>query len=216
MAIRIRILFGEDRGSEMAGLRPTGVGPERDVSPIRHPRRWSGKEWFNLTAASLAIAVAVTALVLRQEPAGSLLVASGFALTAVPIAFVDARTGQIPDRLVGVAFVTVCAVGAAVSVTQRDADALLRALASAGSLLAFYGALYFFRPGQLGGGDVKLAVPVGFMLGWHSWTSVVIGTFMAWFGLAVVMALARLVRRSAEVATVPLAPAMVASALCFR
>lgn len=163
-------------------------------------------------AQILATALLFALLAWRVDQTGLLLITSGFAVTAVPIAFIDAFTQRIPNWLVGSTYLMTLVFAVGVSIEQRSLDTALRALACAGVVLVFYGILYVFMPGQLGGGDVKLAVPAGFVLGWHSWSVMVFGTVLAWLCLAVVFLAIRVMCEPGKAAMAPLGPAIVAGA----
>jgi leader peptidase (prepilin peptidase)/N-methyltransferase len=62
-------------------------------------------------------------------------------------------------------------------------------------------------PGQLGGGDVKLAVPLGAALAWFSWQTLVLGSLLPWLAAAIAVAIMRLGRRRTAI---PMGPFLIA------
>lgn len=118
-----------------------------------------------------------------------LLGALGVALSAIDIA-----VNRLPDRLTLTAYpVLLWALGVA-SLLGHDSGALVRALLGCVALAASYLALALLRPGQLGGGDVKLAGLIGMALGWLGWPTVFWGAALG-FVLSAIVSLALLAAR---------------------
>jgi leader peptidase (prepilin peptidase)/N-methyltransferase len=76
----------------------------------------------------------------------------------------------------------------------------VRALLGGVALGTCYLLLGLLSGGQLGGGDVKLAVPIGLVLGWLGWSTVLLGA-AAGFVLAAIAGLALLAARRASMRT---------------
>lgn len=170
---------------------------------VRSPRRQ--------VAAQLVIAAAlVGALAWRAPDVAQFAVSASVAAFSVPLAFVDARQRRLPNLLVlGLAG----SVGAAVvtaAVVNREAGSLARSVAGAAVTAAFFLAVYFVAPGQLGGGDVKLAVPLGAALAWFGWQTLVLGSLLPWLAAAIAVAIMRLGRRWTAI---PMGPFLAAGAL---
>lgn len=141
---------------------------------------------------------AVTALLLPLGalPAYLWLVGAGIALAAI-----DIDTKRLPNVIV---YPTAAVVGGWLVIASLVAGEPGRALRTAlGGLAlgAFFLALNLAYPKGMGMGDVKLAVPLGFALGWVSWAAVLVGGFLSFLLGAVVgvalMAAGRAGRRSA-------------------
>ncbi|WP_410575571.1 prepilin peptidase [Amycolatopsis sp. cmx-4-61] len=170
---------------------------------VRSPRRQ--------VAAQLVIAAAlVGALAWRVHDVAPFAISASVAAFGVPLAFADARHRRLPNLLVlGLAG----SVGAAVVTTvvfTREAGSLARALAGAAVTAAFFLAVYFMAPGHLGGGDVKLAVPLGAALAWFGWQTLVLGSLLPWLAAAIAVTIMRLGRRRTAI---PMGPFLIAGTL---
>lgn len=139
-----------------------------------HIPRWQAAIQAGITAGVFA------ALAWRWTMTADLLVPSALAVTAVPLAIIDARTNRLPNWLVLPTNATVAAAAITAAVAEHAPGQFLRALAGAVLFLAFHGALYAVFPGQLGGGDVKLAGALGVVLAWSSWTNILAGLLLGW------------------------------------
>jgi leader peptidase (prepilin peptidase) / N-methyltransferase len=120
------------------------------------------------------------ALAWRWTTPPDLLLPSTLAVTAIPLAIIDARTNRLPNWLLLPTNGTVVAAAIIAAVAEHAPGQFLRALTGAALFLVFHGALYAVFPGQLGGGDVKLAGPLGAVLAWSSWTNIFVGLLLGW------------------------------------
>ena len=112
----------------------------------------------------------------------------------VTLAAVDLAVQRLPDRLTLPAFPVLIALLAAAALIGHDGAALLRATLGGATLGASYLALALLRPGQLGGGDVKLAGLTGLALGWLGWSTLIAGAVLG-FLLAGLVSLVLLAAR---------------------
>lgn len=131
-------------------------------------------------AASIVGVVPAAALVLGGD-AGSAAVAAACSLVLVA-AVVDFRTGRIPDRLVALA------VGCLAVVPWVSGDAGLVGPMALGAAL-FAGPLFVVHmcsPAAMGFGDVKLALPLGAIVGIADARLAVLALFVASFTAGVV------------------------------
>jgi leader peptidase (prepilin peptidase)/N-methyltransferase len=115
--------------------------------------------------------------------------ALGVALSAIDIA-----VHRLPDRLTLPAYPVLIALLSVAAAIGHDGGALVRALLGGLALTASYLLLALLRPGQLGGGDVKLAGLAGLALGWLGWPAVLTGAALG-FVLSAVVSLALLAAR---------------------
>lgn len=113
---------------------------------------------------------------------------------------IDARTHRLPNWIVlpmlgGVMVLTIVDA----LVTGANAS-LIRAAAGMLFLGGFYTLMRAASRGGIGGGDVKLAVVIGLVLGWHGWQALAIGAASA-FVLAALYALVLMALRRANRST---------------
>jgi leader peptidase (prepilin peptidase) / N-methyltransferase len=122
----------------------------------------------------------------------------------VMLAAIDISVQRLPDRLVLPAFPLLISLLALAALLERNGAGLVRALLGGLALGAGFLALALLRPGQLGGGDIKLAGLVGLALGWLGWPAVMTAAGLG-FVLSAVTALALLAARRVSLS----------SAVCF-
>jgi leader peptidase (prepilin peptidase)/N-methyltransferase len=129
------------------------------------------------TPAVLELATAaVLALIAGRFGGHPLTLALGFlGAVGVALAAIDISVQRLPDRLTLPAYPVLIALLAVAAVTGHDLAALWRALLAGLVLAAGYLVLGLVRPGDLGGGDIKLAGLAGLVLGWLNWRAVLIG-----------------------------------------
>jgi leader peptidase (prepilin peptidase) / N-methyltransferase len=115
-------------------------------------------------------------------------------ITGVALAAIDLAVQRLPDRLTLPAIPLLAALLAGAALAGHDGDALVRAVLGGLALGGGYLLLALLRPGQLGGGDVKLAALAGLALGWLGWPTVLAGAVLG-FGLSAVVSLGLLAAR---------------------
>ncbi len=110
----------------------------------------------------------------------------------VSLAAIDISVQRLPDRLTLPAYPVLVVMLTVAALIQHDARALVRALAGGVVLAAVYLLLALLRPGQLGGGDIKLAGLAGLTLGWLGWPVLLVGAALGFLlsGLVSVVLLA--------------------------
>jgi leader peptidase (prepilin peptidase)/N-methyltransferase len=133
---------------------------------------------------------------------------SSLAAVSVGLAALDIAVRWLPNSLVAIAYVVTAGFLIAATVTSHNADSLLRALITMTIGLVLFGILYAILPGQLGGGDVKLAGVLALALGWWTWTAALTGMLLGWILAAAYVLVIRAIRRSPE-AGVPLGPFLI-------
>src|SRR5215469_5746369 len=112
----------------------------------------------------------------------------------VALGTIDVAVHRLPDRLTLPAYPVLVVLLGAAAVLGHDGGALVRALLACVALTASYLLLALLRPGQLGGGDIKLAGLIGLGLGWLGWPAVIAGALLA-FVLTAAVSLALLAAR---------------------
>ena len=93
----------------------------------------------------------------------------------VALAAIDISVQRLPDALTLPAYPVLIALLALAALAGHHAGALVRALVGGVALAAVYLVLGLLRPGQLGGGDIKLAGLAGLALGWLGWPALLAG-----------------------------------------
>jgi leader peptidase (prepilin peptidase) / N-methyltransferase len=152
-------------------------------------------------ALELGTAV-VLALLLGRFGGQPDVVAFGFfGVLGVALAAIDIAAQRLPDPLTLPAYPILIALLAVAALASHDFSALARALLGGLALAGAYLVLALVRPGQLGGGDIKLAGIAGLVLGWLGWPALIVGAALgfvlsALVGLALIAA-RRLTLRSA-------------------
>jgi leader peptidase (prepilin peptidase)/N-methyltransferase len=177
----------------------------RCASPVR---RWAvvrcGRCGCSLgTPLVLELATAgVLALLLGRFAGQPDVVAFGFVgALGVALAAIDMAVNRLPDRLTLAAGPILLALLGMSAIAGHDAAALVRAVLGGLALAGGYLLLALLRPGQLGGGDIKLAGVVGLALGWLGWATLIRGAFLGFVLSAMVslvlLGLRRITLRSA-------------------
>lgn len=181
---------------------PAGAPDRADCSRCgAHLRPWPalrcpgcGRALGSPVVLELATA-AVLALLAGRFGGQPLTLALGFlGALGVALAAVDISVQRLPDRLTLPAYPVLIGLLAIAAVNGHDLAALGRALLGGLALAAGYLLLGLLRPGQLGGGDVKLAGLAGLVLGWLGWPTVLLGAALGF----VLAALASLVLLAAH------------------
>ncbi len=128
----------------------------------------------------LELASATVLALLAGRFAGQpVLAAFGFVgALGVALAAIDIEVQRIPDRLTLPAYPVLTVLLAAAAVAGHHDAALVRALLGGLALAGTFLAMALLRPGQLGGGDIKLAGLAGLALGWLGWHTLVLGAVL--------------------------------------
>jgi leader peptidase (prepilin peptidase)/N-methyltransferase len=160
---------------------------------------------FGRQGALELVTAAVLALLLGRFGGSPAAIPLAFLGTlGVALAAIDIAVQRLPDRLVLPAFPLLISLLALAAVMEHDGGLLLRAMLGSLALGAGFLMLALVRPGQLGGGDVKLAGLAGLALGWLGWPAVTTAAVLG-FSLSAVVSLALLAARRVSLS----------SAVCF-
>lgn len=118
----------------------------------------------------------------------------------VALAAIDMAVQRLPDRLTLPAIPLLIALLGAAAAVGHQGGALVRALLGGLALAGGFLLLALLRPGQVGGGDIKLAALAGLALGWLGWpvllAGAALGFVLAGLGGLVLLALRRATLRS--------------------
>jgi len=117
-----------------------------------------------------------------------------FGVLGVALALIDIATQRLPDPLTLPAYPILITLLAVAALASHDFAALVRALLGGLALAGAYLVLALVRPGQIGGGDIKLAGIAGLALGWLGWPALIAGAALA-FVLSAIFSLALLAAR---------------------
>jgi len=171
---------------------PRCTAPVRGWAVLRcgHCERSLGKPLVLELATAAVLALLLGRLGAQLETvAFAFLGALGVALAAI-----DITVQRLPDRLTLPAYPILIALLMVAAIAGHDVTALARALLGGVALAGGYLLLALLRPGQLGGGDVKLAGIAGLALGWLGWPTLIAGAVLG-FLLSAVVSLALLAFR---------------------
>jgi leader peptidase (prepilin peptidase) / N-methyltransferase len=137
----------------------------------------------------------VLALLLGRFGGQPVVVAFGFfGVLGVALAAIDIAAQRLPDPLTLPAYPVLITLLAAAAIAGHDFAALERALLGGLALAGAYLLLALVRPGQLGGGDIKLAGVAGLALGWLGWPTLIAGAALG-FVLSAIVSVALLAAR---------------------
>lgn len=199
MAILIWVVLGAALGA--------GLGPLVRRFMTQEDRRSSS------ILIGLVTAIVFGLLAWRVSNWADLLGYSVFAAFGIAVSVIDIAERRIPTRLVLPAYPMLVGLFGTTAFLQRDFGGASRSVIGLLVLPAFYVVLALVSHGGVGAGDVRLAGPVGWVMAWHGWTTLVAGTLLA-FVFASLASLTTIVWRSAtRNSRVPFAPAMVIGAL---
>lgn len=134
------------------------------------------------------------------------------AVVSVPLAVIDLRTFRLPNVLTLSAYPIVAGLLLLPAAFADGWGDYLRAVLAGAAVLALFVVLHLINPSGMGLGDVKLAGPMGALLGWLSWQVVMVGVVVG-FALAAVVGIAMiLARRADRRSALPFGPFMLAGA----
>jgi leader peptidase (prepilin peptidase) / N-methyltransferase len=126
----------------------------------------------------------------------------------IVLAFVDLAVMRLPHRITAAATTGLLGLLA----LDSPAGAWWRAVTAGLVVAGFFAVLAVVSRGQLGWGDVALAVPLAAALGWHSWAAVYAGVLLGLGTAAVTAITLRRIGRLAPGAELPLGPFLIAAA----
>lgn len=149
-------------------------------------------------------------LIWRLHDPVNIAVAAAFVVAAVPLAWEDARTQRLSNRLIAILAALVGTAVAAGALLTAELEPLSRAAMGAAASLAFFALIYVLAPSGLGGGDVKLAAPWAAVLAWFSWQALLSGLLAGWLAAALIHVGVRIFSRPRS--TVPLGSCLIGAA----
>jgi len=171
------------------------------------------KRYPLVEAATGLLFAAITWRLLTLEmpwalPAYLYLAAAGIALSMI-----DIDVKRLPNSIVLPSYAVVAVLLTVAAAGTGDWWPLARAAFGAVALFAFYFTLAFAYPAGLGFGDVKLAGVLGALMGYLSWSALILATFGAFLLGAIAGVTLMAARRGGRKTAIPFGPFMIASAL---
>ncbi|WP_180686627.1 prepilin peptidase [Streptomyces gossypiisoli] len=199
--------------------------PWRSACPADHPLTGIGNGWlgrarcaaghaYGPSALSVASATAVVCALLAAATGArpELVVWLLLVPVAVLLAAVDFAAHRLPDVLTLPLAATALVLLGVAAMLPGASGSWTSALLGSVILGACYFVLFLISTG-FGFGDVKLALALGAVLGWHGWPIVLIGTFAGYllgalYGIALILA-----GRAGRASRIPFGPFLLAGAL---
>jgi leader peptidase (prepilin peptidase)/N-methyltransferase len=134
---------------------------------------------------------------------------------AVALAVIDWHTKLLPRVIVIPATLATIVVVTVVGLATDQQEALVRALVAMVVARSFFWVLWFVRSAGMGFGDVRLAAPVGLVLGWAGWGVLAVGVWVGFLLFAVPALVVIVARRDRSLLkrSFPFGPFMVGGAL---
>jgi len=164
-------------------------------------------------ALTAALFVLVTWRMLQLGQAAAIPALLTFIALGVALSFIDLDVRRLPNVLVLPAYPVLAALLAAAAGVHGDWQTMLRTGLGGLALFGFFFALALIHPQGMGFGDVKLAGLIGMVLGYLSWTALVVGAFAGFFLGAVVGLVVIAVGAGGRKTALPFGPFMVIGAL---
>lgn len=132
-----------------------------------------------------------------------------FAVNGARLAWIDARTHLLPNRIIGPWYPVAVVLLVAAAALAGNWAGMVRTLAGGAALFVFYLLLHLVQRQGMGMGDVKLAGILGMYLGYLGWPHLLLGTLVAFLlGAAAGVALIAL-RRAGLRTAVAFGPYMI-------
>ncbi|GAA1838603.1 prepilin peptidase [Agromyces salentinus] len=164
-------------------------------------------------AAAVITAVTFAAVVLRFGLAWIVPALLVFAASATVLTLVDLAEKRLPNAVIFPATGTIALLLVPPTWATGEWIALAWAALGAVAMFAVYFLLALISPSSMGMGDVKLALPLGLLLGWFGVNAWLIGLLAAFVIGGVVAVIALALRRVTLRGSIPFGPSMLAGAL---
>jgi leader peptidase (prepilin peptidase)/N-methyltransferase len=167
-----------------------------------------------LRASTVGVTATLFALVVsRTTSMIELLAHSVFAVVGVQLATIDIVDLRLPRALIWPTMTALLVLLVTSAARTGDYSSLARAATGAVGMVVFYLVIAMTSRGGVGAGDVRLAAPVGLMLAWHDWPTLIIGLLLGFLGSGVIAICRVATRQSISRPSVPHGPAMLISAM---
>lgn len=130
------------------------------------------------------------------------------ALATGPLVVIDLRQHRLPNVFTLPAYPVILALLALAALLDGQWDTFVRALLAGLVTLAAFALLHVINASGMGLGDVKLAGPLGMLLGWVSWPTVMWGVFLGFLTAAAWSILLLVSRRATRASLIAFGPFM--------
>jgi leader peptidase (prepilin peptidase) / N-methyltransferase len=164
-------------------------------------------------AATGVLFAAVTWRMLAIDMPWALAAFLYLAAAGLALAMIDIDVKRLPDRIVLPSYAIVAVLLTVAALGEHDWWPLGRAAMGAVAMFAFYFALAFAYPAGMGFGDVKLAGVLGALMGYLSWSALIVATFGAFLLGAIVGVTLILASHGGRKTAIPFGPFMIGAAL---
>ena len=169
---------------------------------------------YPLVELGTGVAFVVVALSLDQVDLLSAIPAYlYFTAVGIALALIDLDCRRLPDAIVLPSYPVLAVLLALSAGWQHDWWSLARAGIGGAALFAFFFLLAFIQPQGMAFGDVKLSGLIGGVLGYLSWWTLVLGSFLGFLLGALVGVALMASGKAGRKTAVPFGPFMVAGAL---
>jgi leader peptidase (prepilin peptidase) / N-methyltransferase len=157
------------------------------------------------------LTVAALGLLAWSTPAGWLLAAhTWWAAGMLTLALIDAAALRLPHRIT---LVTTVGTLGLLAATGAPGSSWRGAVLGAVTLAGFYMLVRVASRGDLGAGDVAVAIPIGLLLGWHDWRLIVAAALLGHTAAVAAIPVRRLTGHTAR--PVPLGTYLIAASFAL-
>lgn len=157
---------------------------------------------YKALAFGFTLAFAFTALIFLS-----------FAFVGILLSLIDLDTKKLPSHLIYPGYILVLVGALGYQIVTGDSARTASGFLAMAAYLFIYFVMWFVKPGAMGFGDVRLSGLIGFVLGWISFGTAIIGFFLPSV-LAIIWMLPSLLRKKSNLKTsIPFGPWMILGAL---
>jgi leader peptidase (prepilin peptidase)/N-methyltransferase len=135
------------------------------------------------------------------------------AAAGIALAMIDIDVKRLPDAIVLPSYAVVAVLLTVAAIGDQDWWPLARAAIGAAAMFAFYFAIILAYPAGMGFGDVKLSGVLGALMGYLSWSALIVATFGAFLLGAIVGVALIASSRGGRKTAIPFGPFMITVAM---
>lgn len=196
----------------VAAWAVVGFGAGAAFAPAAWLLMYRKTRALRLIGATATLTAAAFALIASASPdLPDLLAASTVAAIGIQLAAIDVVEQRLPRELIWPLLAATVSVLATSAIISGESARLATALAATCASVGFHYGLALASRGGIGAGDVRLAAPLAFLLGWHDWHAAFAGILLSF---AATTAAAGFTRRDhRRRTTFPHGPSMIAGTM---